>query len=149
MTFTADFEKIFDDKLGYFAAAAGWREKIASGALEGEALANARASLSNAYLDGALSVFFLVMMTAFLAVGVKVCVATARARRFGAEFTSEEPFVESTWFAPSGLLATKLERKALVEYNMIVGTSTDASRDEDDADEERPAVGAVAAQVPA
>ncbi len=149
VTFTADFEKIFDDKLGYFAAAASWREKIASGALEGEALANARASLSNAYLDGALSVFFLVMMTAFLAVGVKVCVATARARRFGAEFTSEEPFVESTWFAPSGLLATKLERKALAEYDMIVGTSTDASRDEGDADEERPAVGAVAAQVPA
>lgn len=62
MTFTADFQKIFDPKLGYFAAAAKYREQIASGTLEGDALANARASLSNAYLDGALSVFFFLMM---------------------------------------------------------------------------------------
>ncbi len=31
VTFTADFQKIFDSKLGYFAAAAKYREQIASG----------------------------------------------------------------------------------------------------------------------
>lgn len=30
VTFTADFQKIFDSKLGYFAAAAKYREQIAS-----------------------------------------------------------------------------------------------------------------------
>ena len=58
VTFTADFEKIFDPQLGYFATASSLRASIDSGQLEGEALANAYASLSNAYLDGVLSVFF-------------------------------------------------------------------------------------------
>lgn len=38
VTFTADFQKIFDSKLGYFAAAAKYREQIASGTLEGLSL---------------------------------------------------------------------------------------------------------------
>ncbi len=59
------------------------RASIDSGQLEGEALANAYASLSNAYLDGVLSVFFLVMMAAFLAVGVKTVVSTVRACAYG------------------------------------------------------------------
>ncbi len=50
VTFTADFEKIFDPQLGYFATASSLRASIDSGQLEGEALANAYASLSNAYL---------------------------------------------------------------------------------------------------
>ena len=111
VTFTADFEKIFDPQLGYFATASSLRASIDSGQLEGEALANAYASLSNAYLDGVLSVFFLVMMAAFLAVGVKTVVSTVRARAYGDHLTSQEPFLESNWFAPSGLIATRLERK--------------------------------------
>ena len=87
-----------------------------SGQLEGEALANAYASLSNAYLDGVLSVFFLVMMAAFLAVGVKTVVSTVRARAYGDHLTSQEPFLESNWFAPSGLIATRLERKVQHEF---------------------------------
>ena len=132
VTFTADFQKIFDPQLGYFAAASAWRARIDARALEGDALAAAHASLSNAYPDGALSVFFLVMMTAFLAVGVKTCVATVRARRYGAEFTSEEPFVESSWFAPSGLFATKLERKARAEYELMTGAAPRADEDRDE-----------------
>ncbi len=132
VTFTADFRKIFDPQLGYFAAASAWRARIDARALEGDALAAAHASLSNAYPDGALSVFFLVMMTAFLAVGVKTCVATVRARRYGAEFTSEEPFVESSWFAPSGLFATKLERKARAEYELMTGAAPRADEDRDE-----------------
>lgn len=116
VTFTADFEKIFDPNLGYFAAASALRASIDSGQLEGEALANAYASLSNAYLDGVLSVFFLVMMAAFLAVGVKTVVSTVRARAYGDHLTSQEPFLESNWFAPSGLIATRLERKVQHEF---------------------------------
>ncbi|MEY8563311.1 carbon starvation CstA family protein [Bifidobacterium pseudolongum] len=116
VTFTADFEKIFDPHLGYFATASSLRASIDSGQLEGEALANAYASLSNAYLDGVLSVFFLVMMAAFLAVGVKTVVSTVRARAYGDHLTSQEPFLESNWFAPSGLIATRLERKVQHEF---------------------------------
>ncbi|PKU91596.1 carbon starvation protein CstA [Bifidobacterium pseudolongum subsp. globosum] len=116
VTFTADFEKIFDPQLGYFATASSLRASIDSGQLEGEALANAYASLSNAYLDGVLSVFFLVMMAAFLAVGVKTVVSTVRARAYGDHLTSQEPFLESNWFAPSGLIATGLERKVQREF---------------------------------
>ena len=116
VTFTADFEKIFNPQLGYFATASSLRASIDSGQLEGEALANAYASLSNAYLDGVLSVFFLVMMAAFLAVGVKTVVSTVRARAYGDHLTSQEPFLESNWFAPSGLIATRLERKVQHEF---------------------------------
>lgn len=116
VTFTADFEKIFDPQLGYFATASSLRASIDSGQLEGEALANAYASLSSAYLDGVLSVFFLVMMAAFLAVGVKTVVSTVRARAYGDHLTSQEPFLESNWFAPSGLIATRLERKVQHEF---------------------------------
>lgn len=137
VTFTADFQKIFDSKLGYFAAAAKYREQIASGPLEGEALANARASLSNAYLDGALSVFFFLMMATFLVVGVVVIVNTVRAKEYGTDMSTEEPFVQSAWFAPSGLLATNLEKRVAREYAVRTGAlPSKRSVEPDDSDDE-------------
>ena len=137
VTFTADFQKIFDSKLGYFAAAAKYREQIASGTLEGEALANARASLSNAYLDGALSVFFFLMMATFLVVGVVVIVNTVRAKEYGTDMSTEEPFVQSAWFAPSGLLATNLEKHVAREYAVRTGAlPSKRSVEPDDSDDE-------------
>ncbi len=136
VTFTADFQKIFDSKLGYFAAAAKYREQIASG-LEGEALANARASLSNAYLDGALSVFFFLMMATFLVVGVVVIVNTVRAKEYGTDMSTEEPFVQSAWFAPSRLLATNLEKRVAREYAVRTGAlPSKRSVEPDDSDDE-------------
>ena len=137
VTFTADFQKIFDPKLGYFAAAAKYREQIASGTLEGDALANARASLSNAYLDGALSVFFFLMMATFLVVGVVVIVNTVRAKEYGTDMSTEEPFVQSAWFAPSGLLATDLEKRVAREYAVRTGAlPSKRSVEPDDSDDE-------------
>lgn len=137
VTFTADFQKIFDPKLGYFAAAAKYRAQIASGTLEGEALANARASLSNAYLDGALSVFFFLMMATFLVVGVVVIVNTVRAKEYGTDMSTEEPFVQSAWFAPSGLLATNLEKRVAREYAVRTGAlPSKRSVEPDDSDDE-------------
>ena len=137
VTFTADFQKIFDPKLGYFAAAAKYREQIASGTLEGDTLANARASLSNAYLDGALSVFFFLMMATFLVVGVVVIVNTVRAKEYGTDMSTEEPFVQSAWFAPSGLLATNLEKRVAREYAVRTGAlPSKRSVEPDDSDDE-------------
>jgi len=137
VTFTADFQKIFDPKLGYFATAAKYREQIASGTLEGDALANARASLSNAYLDGALSVFFFLMMATFLIVGVVVIVNTVRAKEYGTDMSTEEPFVQSAWFAPSGLLATNLEKRVAREYAVRTGAlPSKRSVEPDDSDDE-------------
>ncbi|NMM99511.1 carbon starvation protein CstA [Bifidobacterium sp. DSM 109958] len=116
VTFTADLQKIFGP-LSYFAVAQKYQTQIASGTLEGKALANAQAGLSNAYLDGVLSVFFLVMMATFVVVGIVVVARTLAAGRFGAATTSEEPFAESQWFAPSGLVATALEKKVQREYS--------------------------------
>ena len=57
-----------------------------------------------------------VVAVAFLAVGVKTVVSTVRARAYGDHLTSQEPFLESNWFAPSGLIATRLERKVQHEF---------------------------------
>lgn len=116
VTFTADFQKIFGP-LSYFTVAANYKAQIASGALSGEALTNAKAALSNAYLDGFLSVFFMVMMGIFVIVGVVQVVRILARGKFGVETTSEEPFVESEWFAPTSLVATKLEKKVQREYS--------------------------------
>ena len=116
VTFTADFQKIFGP-LSYFTTASKYQAQIASGTLEGEALANAHAALFNAYLDGVLSVFFLVMMGIFVIVGIVVVARVLARGKFGAETTSEEPFQESEWFAPSGLIATSLEKKVQHEYS--------------------------------
>ena len=116
VTFTADFQKIFGP-LSYFTTASKYQAQIASGTLEGEALANAHAALFNAYLDGVLSVFFLVMMGIFVIVGIVVVARVLARGKFGAETTSEEPFQESEWFAPSGLIATSLEKKVQREYS--------------------------------
>ncbi|MDU8951919.1 MAG: carbon starvation CstA family protein, partial [Bifidobacterium sp.] len=56
VTFTADFQKIVGP-ISYFATASKYQALIDGGTLEGEALVNAKAALSNAYLDGVLSVF--------------------------------------------------------------------------------------------
>ena len=116
VTFTADFQKIFGP-LSYFTVAANYKTQIASGTLSGEALTNAKAALSNAYLDGFLSVFFLIMMGVFVIVGVVEVVKILARGEFGVETTSEEPFMESEWFAPSSLIATKLEKKVQREYS--------------------------------
>ena len=116
VTFTADFQKIFGP-LSYFTTAPKYQAQIDSGELTGEALTNAKAALSNAYLDGVLSVFFLVMMGVFVVVGIVVVARTFAAGKYGAETTSEEPFVESQWFAPSSLVATALEKKVQREYS--------------------------------
>ena len=76
-------------------------------------MVNAKAALSNAYLDGVLSVFFMVMMGVFLVVGIYQTVKILAKGKFGVETTSEEPFVESEWFS---LIATKLEKKVQREY---------------------------------
>ena len=116
VTFTADFQKIFGP-LSYFTVAANYKTQIASGTLSGEALTNAKAALSNAYLDGFLSVFFLIMMGVFVIDGVVEVVKILARGKFGVETTSEEPFMESEWFAPSSLIATKLEKKVQREYS--------------------------------
>ena len=115
VTFTADFQKIVGP-ISYFATASKYQALIDGGTLEGEALVNAKAALSNAYLDGVLSVFFMVMMGVFLVVGIYQTVKILAKGKFGVETTSEEPFVESEWFAPSSLVATKLEKKVQREY---------------------------------
>lgn len=110
VTFTADFQKIFGP-LSYFTTASKYQAQIDSGELTGEALTNAKAALSNAYLDGVLSVFFLVMMGVFVVVGIVVVARTFAAGKYGAETTSEEPFVESSGSRPPAWSPPRLRRR--------------------------------------
>ena len=59
----------------------------------------------------------MVMMGIFVIVGVVQVVRILARGKFGVETTSEEPFVESEWFAPTSLVATKLEKKVQREYS--------------------------------
>ena len=70
-------------------------------------------------------------------VGVVVIVNTVRAKEYGTDMSTEEPFVQSAWFAPSGLLATNLEKRVAREYAVRTGAlPSKRSVEPDDSDDE-------------
>ena len=123
-TFTASYQKIFSSDLavGYWALHQATKDKIAAGGLEGEALANAEATVRNTAIQGTLSILFVVLVGLLMATAV---VAVVQALRAGADRgqetgTSEDPAEPSHFYAPSGLLApTPLERKVEAEYAVV------------------------------
>ena len=121
-TFTASFQKIFssDLALGYWALHNATKDKIAAGGLEGQALADAEATVRNTAIQGTLSIAFVVLVALLM---VTALLAVLRALRVGGGKeieSSEDPFEPSRFYAPSGLLVpTPLERKVEAEYAQV------------------------------
>lgn len=125
VTFSASWIKIFDAKLGYFSVAEAVRAKISAAAGADQATLDAlHAQYNNAILDGVLSIFFLVMIVAFVGIGLWVSIKALRGHRTGAEYTSEDPYAESAMFVPSGLVATKREKAIMAAQAAAGGVTT-------------------------
>src|SRR5690606_38301283 len=115
VTLTASWQKIFsaDPKLGFFAQ----RDRYAAALEEGQELAPAtdlddmRAVVTNSTVDGVLSILFAALIVIVIANAV---VVWYRALTSSEPLPSTEvPAVPSTIVAPSGLIATAEEKRAL------------------------------------
>ena len=122
-TFTASWQKIFshDPALGYWQQWSNARALRSAGA---DAMAKAgttdaiqAAIVRNTFIQGSLSIVFLVAVAAVLVAGL---VTTIKALRRHDTTTSEDPHQESNFYAPGYLLATPLEKKVEAEY-LVVG----------------------------
>ncbi|WP_028921392.1 carbon starvation CstA family protein [Pseudonocardia acaciae] len=116
VTLTASWQKVFssDPTLGFFAQ----RAKFAAALEQGKVLSPAksiddmRAVVTNSTVDGILSALFAILIVVVLADAVRVWIKALRTTE--PLPSTEAPFVESKITAPSGLIPTAEERKALV-----------------------------------
>ncbi|MBM7824747.1 carbon starvation protein [Arcanobacterium pluranimalium] len=117
-TFTASYQKIFspDPALGYWTQHAKAKELLASGKLDAANTEIQQAVARNTFIQGTLSILFVVVVAlVFIAAIVEIIKAFKRTE----PITSEEPFVESKYYAPSQMFPTSLERKLEKEYELV------------------------------
>lgn len=115
-TFTASWQKIFstDPAIGYWEQ---WSRACAKlPTLTGSAAADEQAIIRNTFIQGSLSVLFLVCCATVLVYSTIAAVKSIRAK---STVTSEDPVVESSLYAPTSLIATSLERKVQREFEAI------------------------------
>ena len=141
VTLTASFHKIFSSvpAIGYWAqhrcytkaqglidagtleAANGkyaWKEGVC--AINGQTQAQISAVIRNTFIDGTLSIVFVVLILLLLGVGVFMAV---KAIRLGGLPTTEEPDQLTHIFAPATLFATKAEKALAKEWDEYRGKS--------------------------
>lgn len=116
-TFTASYQKIFsqDAALGYWKQWSNARE-LKSTLADPEAIAVQDAIIRNTFIQGTLSIVFVILVSIIIVAAVVRMISTIRTRNAR---SSEDPFQESNFFAPSGLFPTSLERKLEKEYNRV------------------------------
>lgn len=117
VTFTASFQKIFstDPAVGYFQQWRNARETL-SGLTDPARIADTEAVIRNTFIQGSMSVLFVVTVTWIIVCAAMRIISSIRQQRF---VSSEEPFQESNFFAPTHLVATKLEKKLAAEYAVV------------------------------
>ncbi|MDU5426464.1 MAG: carbon starvation CstA family protein [Actinomyces urogenitalis] len=117
VTFTASWQKIFstDARVGYFEQ---WRQARAllPTLSDAEAIATQQAIIRNTMIQGTLSIVFLVLVALVM---VCACITMVKAVRNGDTTTSEDPYQESSFYAPEHMIATKLEKKLVAEYEVV------------------------------
>ncbi|WP_327190535.1 carbon starvation CstA family protein [Streptomyces xinghaiensis] len=123
VTFTASWQKIFsgDPKIGFFTQRSIYQEAIEDGKVLPPAkdMGDMHTVVTNATVDGVLSVLFLLLVIVVLVDAGRVCV---KAIRNPAQAKLEEvPYVESKLVAPAALWPTKEEKAELV----AAGAGTD------------------------
>jgi len=123
VTLTASWQKVFssDPKLGFFAQ----RDRYQAALDQGQLLAPAKSMeemeriVLNSTVDGVLSVLFAVLIIIVIADAVRVWIAAIR--RGEPMPSTEAPFVQSKIVAPSGLFATREERRMMAEATAGAG----------------------------
>ena len=117
VTFVASWEKIFshDPQVGYFQQHSEAQAKLGT-LTDPAAIAVQKAIVRNTMIQGTLSVVFLAMV-AF----VMVCalVRVIQTIRTGDTTTSEDPYQESNFYAPETMIASKLQKKLVAEYEKV------------------------------
>ncbi len=117
VTFTASWQKIFstDKNIGYWQQ---WRNARAAlpGIDDPAQIEIQKAIIRNTFIQGTLSIVFLVTVAFVVVCGAIRVVRTLRNREFT---SSEDEFAESNFFAPASLFATKLEKKLVAEYEKV------------------------------
>ncbi|WP_127841164.1 carbon starvation CstA family protein [Actinomyces wuliandei] len=117
VTFTASWQKIFstDPRVGYWQQ---WRDarELLPTLTDPEAVAEQEAIVRNTFIQGTLSVVF-VLMVAFTMVCALRRVVTVL--RTGDTTTSEDPYQESAFYAPDTMVASPLARKVAREYEQV------------------------------
>ena len=117
VTFVASWQKIFshDSQVGYFQQHRNALAKLDT-LSDPAAIDVQRAIVRNTMIQGTLSIIFLVLV-AF----VMVCalVRVIRTIRSGDTTTSEDPYQESNFYAPETMIASKLQKKLVAEYERV------------------------------
>lgn len=126
VTFTGSILKIFSPTpaVGYWANHVKFRDGIADGtyvdfapgADDAAKLAAAEATVRNTFIQGTLSIVFLVLAAIVIAVAVMQVVKAFRATEV---IDNEDPAVPSRRFAPAGLFPTPEERALEKEWNAL------------------------------
>ncbi len=115
VTLTASWQKVFSDdpKLGFFAQRARFSDALDNGEVLAPAtsLDGMRQVVTNTTIDGILAAFFALLVVVVIADAARVCIRSLRHPE-GVR-TTEVPYVRSTLVAPSGLIATKEDKRAM------------------------------------
>ncbi|WP_433871893.1 carbon starvation CstA family protein [Saccharopolyspora sp. CA-218241] len=114
VTLTASWQKIFsaDPSIGFFAQRAAYQAALDAGETsKGSAhtVADMQQVVVNSTVTGVLSVLFAVLIIVVLVDAIRVWIKALRASE--PLPTTEEPYQESTLWAPSGLIPTAEERR--------------------------------------
>lgn len=117
VTFTASWQKIFstDPRVGYFQQYRDAKALLPT-LSDPEAIAVQNAIVRNTLIQGTLSVAFLVLVAFVMVCAV---IAMARAIRTGDTTTSEDPYQESSFYAPGTMIADSLQKKLVREYEVV------------------------------
>ena len=117
VTFVASWQKIFssDPLVGYFQQHRDALAKLDT-LTDPAAIDVQRAIVRNTMIQGTLSVVFLVMVAFVILCAL---VRVIRTIRSGDTTTSEDPYQESNFYAPETMIADKLQKKLVEEYERV------------------------------